>query len=28
MGAELPVGMVSGVIGSFFLIFLISRSKV
>lgn len=27
-GAELPVGMVSGVLGSFFLIFLISRSKI
>jgi iron complex transport system permease protein len=27
-GAELPVGMVSGVIGSFFLIFLIVRSKI
>ncbi len=27
-GAELPVGMVSGVLGSFFLIFLISRSRI
>lgn len=27
-GAELPVGMVSGVLGSFFLIFLIGRSKI
>jgi iron complex transport system permease protein len=27
-GAELPVGMVSGVIGSFFLIFLILRAKI